>query len=390
MKTNLIKAALFTPLRGTGRWGLPLLLWGEPGVAKTSVVEEVCARFGLPCETLSPGERGEGAFGVVPVPTTNGVLSYPRPDWTEKFDKLGRGVVFVDELTTAAPAIQAPLLGLFLARRVGGYQLPGGVRTMAAANPPELAAGGYELASSLANRVGHVEWPKPSTEEHVAFMLRGDADTETEATLDAETEEARVEKAWPETFARSRGLEVAFITRRPHLKNQCPKAEDPKASRAWASDRAWEAATRAHASASVHGLAQAEREEFVASFIGEGVAGEWFAFEQEQDLADPAMVLDGKEKFTHTSSRLDRTAALLAGCAALVTPTKAPKRKERADAMWSLLATLITHKSDMDVFVPACKAMCSAKLFDSQDVTPVMKTVLPLLKASGINSGAMF
>ena len=37
MKTNLLHAAFFTPM-SDGRWGLPLILWGDPGIAKTSIV----------------------------------------------------------------------------------------------------------------------------------------------------------------------------------------------------------------------------------------------------------------------------------------------------------------------------------------------------------------
>lgn len=392
MKTNIVKAALFTPA-GKGRMGLPLLLWGEPGTVKTSIIEEVCARYALPCECLSPGERGEGAFGVVPVPIGKGadtVLRYPRPDWTEKFDNGAGGVVFVDEMTTAPPALQAPLLGLLLARRIGGFQLGPRVRVIGAANPPEYAAGGFDLASAVANRIGHIEWTAPTIEEHAAYMLRGDAGEKVEATLDAETEEARVEKLWPDAWAKARGLEVAFLSRRSNLKNACPKANDPKASRGWPSDRSWENATRAFASAEVHRLTESEREEFAAGFVGEGAASEFFAFATDQDLADPARVLDGKDKFTHSASRIDRTAALLSGCAALVTPAGATKRKERTEAMWGLVSDLVSSKSDLDVMVPPVQALVEAKLHaGGGTATKVLATLQPLLKAGGVRQGVL-
>lgn len=393
MKTAILKAALFTPI-GKGRWGLPMLLWGEPGVAKSCIVEETCLRYGLPVETLSPGERGEGAFGVVPVPIGSGaetVLRYPRPDWTEKFDNAG-GVVFVDEMTTAPPALQAPLLGLLLAKRLGGFTFGPRVRVLGAANPPELAAGGFDLASSVANRVGHLHWPAPSVEEHSAYMLRGDVGKgdEAETQFDAEAEEARVEKQWPDPWAKARGLEVAFLMRRPALKNQCPPAGDPKASRGWPSDRSWENAARAFASAEVHRLSETEREEFAASFIGEGAAGEFFGFAQDQDLADPAKVLDGKEHFTHSSARIDRTAALLAGCTALVTPTGSTRRKERTEALWELVAELVASKSDMDILVPGVAALVAAKLHaGGGKAMKVLATLQPLLKSGGVREGAL-
>ena len=140
---NILRAALFTPT-GNGEWGLPMLAWSAPGMAKSAKIEDLAASCDLPCEVLSPGERGEGGFGVVPVPKygadgrTPETLSYPAPDWTERF-KEGRGIVFVDELTTAPPAVQPAMLGLVLRKRIGATVLPPGVRVIAAANPPEQA-----------------------------------------------------------------------------------------------------------------------------------------------------------------------------------------------------------------------------------------------------------
>lgn len=420
MKTTIIKAALFTPA-GRGRWGLPILAWGEPGVAKTAVIEELAARYGLPCEVLSPGERGEGAFGVVPVPCASTheidrvreefsrhvsdpvelaravdamvrllptTLHYPRPDWVDRID--GGGIVFVDEATTAPPALQAPIMGIVLARRIGGHTFGPRVRVMAAANPPELAAGGFDLAAALGNRLGHVDWGKPTVEEHVSYMLRGDLDEKPKAEFDAEAEEARVEKIWPDIFARIRGLEAAFLQARPGLKNVCPAPGDPKAQRGWPSDRSWEAATRARASADVHNLSAEDRELFVAAFIGAGPAGEFAAFEEEQDLADPAKVLDGKEKFKHESSRLDRTAALLAGCAALVTSPSAAKREERTEAFWALIGSLLAERTDQDVMVPAVGALVGARLHTAKGATKVLAAIQPLLKSAGIRPGSEF
>lgn len=381
MKIALIKAALFTPTRRG--WGLPVLLWGEPGVAKTDLIEEVCTSFALPCETLSPGERGEGAFGVIPVPV-KGVITYPPPDWSTRMEN--GGVVFVDELTTAPPALQPSLLGLLLAKRLGGHCFGPRVRVVGAANPPELAASGFDLPAPVANRVGHLDWSAPSVEEHTAYMMRGDA-VLTEATSDAVAEEKRVMERWPEPWAKARGLETAFLARRPGLKNQCPKAGDPKSSRAWPSDRSWEAATRALASAAVHGLSDVETEEFVAAFIGEGAASEFFAFRTEADLPDPAALLDGTEKFKHNPARLDRTAAVLNACTSLITPTTAAKRSARAEALWSMLEELTASKADLDILIPAIQALITASLHTVKGAATSLARVQPVLKAAGIRPG---
>ena len=383
MKTEILRAALFTPI-SEGRWGLPILFWSDPGEGKTSVIREVCADYGLPCTVLSPGEMGEGAFGVIPVPDKSGVIKYPPPEWTLAHDDAG-GVVFIDEMSSTPPALQPPLLGLLFARRIGGKTLSARTRVIGAANPPEVAAGGFDLAPPVANRCGHIDWSAPTPDEHAAYMMSGSTGgrESTKKTFDAEAEEARVLAAWPDAWAWAVGLETAFLRRRPGLKNKCPKAGDPKASKAWPSDRSWENATRALASARVNGLSEVVRDEFVTSFIGSGPANEWFAFIADSDLPDPSDVLDGKVRFSHDRTRLDRTAAVLTACVSLVTPNGAARRAERVSALWSLFAELHEEKSLGDVLVPPVFAMTRANLH-AKEGRPLLAKMNNLLKAAGI------
>ena len=48
-------------------------------------------------------------------------------------------------------------------------RLPAGVRVVAAANPPDEAADGWELAAPLANRLVHLDWPVDG--KHIAKGL---------------------------------------------------------------------------------------------------------------------------------------------------------------------------------------------------------------------------
>ncbi len=384
---KVMRAALLTPI-SQSRWGLNMCLWGEPGIAKSAIIEALAAELGLPCAVLSPGERGEGAFGVIPVPkNVNGidVISYPAPEWVANM-KDG-GIVFVDELTTAPPAIQPALLGLAHARRIGGVVLGPRVRVISAANPPELAAGGYDLPPPEANRFGHIDFAPPSVDDHTAFMLSSATGNggHVDMTFDIKAEEARILAAWGEPWAIARGVETAFLRARPTLKNVCPKAGDPKGSRGWPSDRSWEAATRALASAAVHGLTDTETEAFVAAFIGEGVAGEFFAFKAKQDLPNPADILDGRVRFVHSSSRLDRTYAVLQACTALVTPKEAQRRDERAIALWSeVLEPLVLAKADLDVLVPSVEALIAAGLQALKQANKTLAGIQTMLRIAGI------
>ena len=243
MKIDIVRAALFTPSVG-GFWGLPIVLEGPPGIGKTSAVESLAKRFRFHCETLSPGERGEGAFGVIPVPTAAGTLSYPPPDWATALDD--GGVVFVDELNLAGPSLQPYLLGLVLARRLGGHLFNKRTRTLAAMNPIDMAGGGHELAPALQNRLGFIQWEPPTVEQHASYMAGAFANETTE-TEDARVEEDRVMAEWPEAWSYAVAVETAFLYAHPQWKNQPPGEGSLSSGVAWPSDRTWDMATRAPA-----------------------------------------------------------------------------------------------------------------------------------------------
>lgn len=377
-RDRLIHAILFTPVSG-GRWGLPCLFWGSPGVGKSAIIEGAASAYGLHCETISPGERGEGAFGVTPVPGEGlKSITYPAPDWTDKV--VNGGVVFLDEMSCAEPALQKPMLGILQARRIGSHQLAPRCRVLGAANPTDIATGGWDLTAAVANRLGHLEWASPTVDEWTSYMLAG-AGEET-SRGDAEKEEARVLKAWPTALAKASGLVTGFVRRRPDLLHKMPQGGDPALSRGWPSHRSWENATRAIASADVHGLSETDGEELLLAFIGKGAGDEFVTWRTAVDLPDPEEVLDGKVKFTFDERRLDRSLAVYSSCAALVVPKDAPKRKERTEALWKLLGE--AAGTAMDITVPAGTALARANLLGSPAARPVLGKLEPFLRLAGI------
>ncbi len=384
---DIARATIFTPAfhdaAGGIGWGLPICFWGPPGVGKTWQLSRMSKTYSLALEVLSPGERGEGAFGVTPVPGPgNKVLNYPPPDWVANFDPDTGGLLFLDEINQAPPPLQPALQGILLGRRVGGYYLGNKVRPICAANPTEQAAGGWDFAPPVANRMGHLPWPDVSGEGWANWLL-GD-DSAAGQSITSTEEEARVIKAWDEPWARTRGMVAGFIRARGELLHKMPAMGSPDLGRAWPSPRTWEMAARAHASAAVHRLNAEDTESFVAAFVGTGAAGEMFAYADKLDLPNPADVLDGKVKFSHDPKRLDRTAAVLGSCHALVVPANAEKRKERSQKLWAMLAEKKLLDDAMDVCFGSVKALVGAKLHTHAVAYSVLAKMLPLLKAAGI------
>jgi MoxR-like ATPase len=374
---NLLRAALFCP-GPDGFWGRPLILWGDPGTGKTSVVAALARACGLAYERLSPAERGEGQFGVVPVPGTDGRLHYPAPAWADRFTQ--GGLLFVDEINTAAPALQAPLLGLVQLRTLGEHVFPNRTRVLAAANETQDAAGGWDLAPALANRFGHFDFEGLSSADWTVGFLGGFS-AEQEIPLNPVAEEERVMAAWPGADAAARGMVAGFIQRRPALLHCKPDRNAGASSRAWPSRRSVENAAVMLASAKVHGLNESETDELVAAFVGNAWVAEFATWRATADLPNPEDVLDGKVPWAHDPRRLDRTLAVLAGCAAVVAPAAAAKRAERSVVAWKLIGGVLNDAAD--VAIPAARVLLKARLQPAES-RPILAKILPMLQAAGL------
>lgn len=330
-----------------------MMFWGSPGVGKSDIVESIGREWGMHVEVLSPGERGEGAFGVVPVPMTKNdgkmLLTYPMPDYTEIFEDDGRGIIFLDELPHAPVAIRAAMYGLIQARRLGSSYLGGGVRVLAAGNPVE-DGGGHDLTKPAANRMAHVQWDAPDATQWTQWLVGNNFSSMSLSISDVKdplSEETRVLSGWDTSHAATVGLIAGFIRKHPEALHVEPANDDPKASRAWASRRTWELATRAITGAKVHDLSGAEEQQLIASFVGDGAATALFKYRQDADLPDPIEVLDGNYAWEPDSARLDRTMAVLSACASVVLSPVCQNKDNRIEAMWGLLGKLTEDMRDI-------------------------------------------
>jgi hypothetical protein len=379
--SNVIKAALLAPTP-EGSWGLPLLLWGDPGVGKTAIVKALAQRYAFVFERLSPAERGEGQFGCVPVPGDDGALHYPAPDWASKFDTAA-GLLFLDEIDKAGRDLQASLLGAVQLRVIGAKTLGPRTRVLGAANYT-ADGGGHDLVLALRNRFGHLTVEGLASDEWAVALLGGFSSNDDDS-IDIDAEEARVLAAHPAAVAKARGLVAGFISRRPDLLHQKPAKGDP--ALAFPTRRSWEYVVSALASAEIQGLNERERDSFTTAFVGAPAIREFATWVANVDLPNPAAFLDGKATFEHSTRRLDRTLAVLGACAALVVPAEAANRKARAGALWTFIGSLLDEVPD--VVVPAARALVNARLtFPTipQAQKPLAK-LLPLIKVSGIGAG---
>lgn len=139
----------------------PVFLWGPPGIGKSEVVAGITEELGghmidLRLSQMEPTDiRGIPYFN-----RDNNTMSWAPPIElpTEELAKQYPIVVLLmDEMNSAAPAVQAAAYQLVLNRRIGTYVLPKNVVMIAAGNRDSDKGVTYRMPSPLANRFVHLE-----------------------------------------------------------------------------------------------------------------------------------------------------------------------------------------------------------------------------------------
>lgn len=132
---------------------LSLMIWGPPGVGKSSIVAQCADQNGLELIDLRLSQLAPTDLRGLPVPLDNACTWYP-PDFLPRD---GRGILFLDEINMAPPAMQGIAQQLILDRKVGSYEVPEGWFVWAAGNRKEDKASVFDMPAPLSNRFVHLE-----------------------------------------------------------------------------------------------------------------------------------------------------------------------------------------------------------------------------------------
>jgi len=259
-----------------GQIGIPVLLWGRPGVGKSSFIE------GLATEdwkvlTIIASIYDPTDFSGLPIYEQGGV-QYAAPAWIDSFSDQANGILFLDELSTCPPSVQAALLRVIFERRVGFKPLPEQVRIVAAANPPDLMVGGWELSPPMRNRFVHLNWDI-SPEMFIQALAEGWAKASIPA-IDPEAH-AQAVPAWKDKIA-------AFLKIMPDALHGDPVKDE----RGYASPRSWEYVVQLLASCEVLGLPI--NLDLLQGCLGEGVSIALAQYLSTLKQPDPRAVLSKK------------------------------------------------------------------------------------------------
>jgi hypothetical protein len=247
----------------------PVFMWGPPGIGKSELVEGIGASgvlgntkvIDMRLALFEPTDlRGYPAPDIA-----NGKMVWlppadlPQADMAAQYDTV---ILFLDELNSAAPSVQAAAYQLILNRRIGQYVLPDNVVIIAAGNRETDKGVAYRMPKPLENRFIHVELRVDFTD-------------------------------WL-NWAIDHSIHPDIVGYLSFAKNDLYNFDPTVSSRGFATPRSW-----TFVSEMLEGseLTEGLETDLVAGCVGEGTAIKFMAHRKiAGDLPDPTDVLDGKVK----------------------------------------------------------------------------------------------
>ena len=137
---------------------LPVFIWGAPGIGKSSIVKAIAKDMNLEFIDLRLALLDPTDLKGIPFfdsKTNQGV--WAKPSFLPDSSSQSKGILFLDEINSAPPAVQASAYQLVLDRKVGEYTLPDGWSIVSAGNRESDRGVVYRMPPPLANRFVHFE-----------------------------------------------------------------------------------------------------------------------------------------------------------------------------------------------------------------------------------------
>ncbi|BAY81255.1 hypothetical protein NIES267_07310 [Calothrix parasitica NIES-267] len=230
------------------------MIWGPPGIGKSSIVGQLASECKLDFIDVRLSQLAPTDLRGLPV-AEDGISKWYPPEF---LPRNGKGILFLDELNMAPPAMQGVAQQLILDRKVGSYIVPSDWFVWAAGNRKEDRAAVFDMPSPLANRFLHLE-------------VQADFDSFKAYALEKNLHEQI----------------IAFLSFRPTILHKI----DPQQP-AWPSPRSWEMASY---------LLKAQLD--IAPAVGIATAAEFIAFTQlYATLPNLTPILEGKGESISWSS----------------------------------------------------------------------------------------
>jgi hypothetical protein len=218
----------------------PLMVWGDPGIGKSSSLKQLADELGIGFIDLRLSLLEQIDLRGLPMPDAkSGSVKWLVPSF---LPKSGRGIIMLDEIVQASPSMQAAASQLILDRRIGEYVLPDGWIVIAAGNYKTNRAATNAMPTHIANRFIHAHLVV-CVDSWVTWALGADLDPRV----------------------------IAYIKWRPqHLHRFDPMAK----GEAFASPRSWEFVSKIL----LAGLPPELLKDAIVGCVGEGIGTEFVGF----------------------------------------------------------------------------------------------------------------
>ena len=149
----------------------PLFIHGSPGIGKSYIVADVAEKNGLTLVDVRLSQMDPVDLRGVPAIREDQTVWMP-PVFFPK-DPDSEGILFLDELNSAPPSVQAAIYQLVLNRQMGEYHLPKGWRIICAGNRVSDRGVVFRLPTPLANRMVHLH-VQARFDDFKLFALKAD------------------------------------------------------------------------------------------------------------------------------------------------------------------------------------------------------------------------
>jgi hypothetical protein len=244
----------------------PLFLWGPPGIGKSEVVADIANELGGFMIDLRLGQMDPTDIRGIPFYNReNGKMDWAPPidlpdeEFASQYPVV---VLFLDEMNSAAPGVQAAAYQLILNRRIGKYRLPDNVVMVAAGNRESDKGVTFRMPTPLANRFIHIE-------------MKPDFPT------------------WQE-WAVNNQIHKDVVGYLSFAKQDLYDFDAKSSSRAFATPRSWTFVSELLAD---EDLDEVSATDLIAGTVGEGLAVKFMAHRKiASKLPNPTDVLNGKAK----------------------------------------------------------------------------------------------
>ena len=233
----------------------------------------------------------------------------------------------------------------------------------AAANPPEQAADGWDLAPPLANRFCHINWELPA--EVVRDGLAGN-------WISYSVNAPKPNKLKDALIAERAAL-AGFLTSRPDLTTVLPKSATEQ-GRAFPTPRSWEMVAILSGWITACDLEPSVRRIVVMGCVGPGAAAEYITYRENIDLPNPEEIIASPRNFV-IPNRMDKIYVVGASLMAVL---RNNMTRQRWDAVGIVLER-IAEGGNPDLAVTFARDWLRERPKDAVPDPALLKALIPLL-----------